>query len=107
MDPSILWSQPGDREPAPSVSLHLLQDFVNTNDVEGGDDGLGSPALLREWLVAHGLMDQSDDVTEPAWRRAIPAVRRSPRPRTAPWTCLASTPSPSTFRRASRAGADH
>ena len=71
MDPSILWSQPGDREPAPSVSLHLLQDFVNTNDVEGGDDGLGSPVLLREWLVARGLMGQSDDVTEPAWRRAI------------------------------------
>jgi len=46
VNPSILWSQPGDREPAPDVALHLLQDFVNTNDVEGDDDGLGSPALL-------------------------------------------------------------
>jgi predicted RNA-binding Zn ribbon-like protein len=71
MDPSILWSQPGDREPAPSVSLHLLQDFVNTNDVEGGDDGLGSPALLGDWLAERGLVDRSDDVSEAAWRRAI------------------------------------
>src|SRR4029450_8227057 len=95
MDPNILWSQPGDREPAPSVSLHLLQDFVNTNDVEGGDDGLGSPGLLRDWLAEgglmgrcdggggggggllgdwladRGLMARSDEVTEPAWRRAI------------------------------------
>ena len=69
--PSILWPQPGDREPAPSVALHLLQDFVNTNDVEGGNDGLGSPELLRDWLAERGLMDRFDDVPQPTWRRAI------------------------------------
>ena len=71
VNPSILWPQPGDREPAPSVALHLLQDFVNTNDVEGDDDGVGSPELLRDWLADRGLLDRSTGVPEPAWRRAI------------------------------------
>jgi predicted RNA-binding Zn ribbon-like protein len=71
VNPSILWPQPGDREPAPNAALHLLQDFVNTNDVEGGNDGLGSPRLLRDWLAERGLMDRSDDVPQPTWRRAI------------------------------------
>src|SRR6185312_8322187 len=71
VNPSILWSQPGDREPAPDVALHLLQDFVNTNDVEGGTDGLGSPLLLQGWLAERGLMDRSDGVPDAAWRRAI------------------------------------
>ncbi|HEX5579378.1 MAG TPA: CGNR zinc finger domain-containing protein [Candidatus Limnocylindria bacterium] len=71
MNPSILWPQPGDREPAPNVPLHLLQDFVNTNDVEGGEDELASPDLLRDWLAERGLMSRSDDVSELAWRRAI------------------------------------
>jgi predicted RNA-binding Zn ribbon-like protein len=51
--------------------MHLLQDFVNTNDVEGGEDALGSPELLRDWLAERGLMDRSDGVPDAAWRRAI------------------------------------
>ena len=68
MNTTILWPQPGEREPAPDVALHLLQDFVNTNDVEGDDDGLGGPALLGDWLAERSLMDRSDDVAEPSWR---------------------------------------
>jgi predicted RNA-binding Zn ribbon-like protein len=68
---TILWPQPGDREPAPDVALHLVQDFVNTNDVEGGDDELGSAQLLGDWLLERGLLDASDGVPEAAWRRAI------------------------------------
>jgi predicted RNA-binding Zn ribbon-like protein len=68
---TFLWPQTGDREAAPDMALHLLQDFVNTNDVEGGVDGLGSPQLLHEWLVERNLMDRSEGVTEPTWRRAI------------------------------------
>jgi predicted RNA-binding Zn ribbon-like protein len=71
VNPTYLWPQPGDRDPAPDVALHLLQDFVNTNDVEGGDDGLATPQLLRDWLADRNLLDPSDGVPEPAWRRAI------------------------------------
>jgi predicted RNA-binding Zn ribbon-like protein len=71
VNPTLLWSQPGDREPAPGVAMHLLQDFVNTNDVEGGEDALGSPELLRDWLAERGLVDRSDGVPDAAWRRAI------------------------------------
>ncbi len=71
MNPTILWPQPGDREPAPGVALHLLQDFVNTNDVEGGDDELGSPDQLRDWLAERELMDASINASDASWQRAI------------------------------------
>jgi predicted RNA-binding Zn ribbon-like protein len=71
VNPTFLWPQPGDREPAPDAALHLLQDFVNTNDVEGGNDGLASPDQLRDWLAERGLMEPSDVVAQPTWRRAI------------------------------------
>jgi predicted RNA-binding Zn ribbon-like protein len=71
VNPTNLWPQPGDRDAAPDLSLHLLQDFVNTNDVEGDDDVLASPELMHDWLAERGLIDQSDGVPEAAWRRAI------------------------------------
>ncbi len=36
----------------PSDDLQLLQDFVNTNDLEGGRDRLATPDLLRDWLAS-------------------------------------------------------
>jgi predicted RNA-binding Zn ribbon-like protein len=35
--------------------LELVQQFVNTNDVEDGIEKLASPALLSGWLAEHGL----------------------------------------------------
>lgn len=46
--------EPGGREPAPG-GLRLIQEFVNTNDLEGGCDALGSAEDLRGWLRGHGL----------------------------------------------------
>jgi hypothetical protein len=57
------WTGPGDRA-APEPELRLLQDFVNTNDIEGGDDELGTPQLLRDWLLERGLMSSSEPVDE-------------------------------------------
>jgi predicted RNA-binding Zn ribbon-like protein len=37
------------------ISVALVQDFVNTLDVETGKDDLAEPASLRAWLAAHGL----------------------------------------------------
>jgi predicted RNA-binding Zn ribbon-like protein len=39
------------------ADLQLLQDFVNTNDLEGGRDRLASPALLLAWLAERGLVE--------------------------------------------------
>jgi predicted RNA-binding Zn ribbon-like protein len=64
------WTEPGDRT-APEPELHLLQAFVNTNDLEGGDDELGTPQLLRDWLVERGLMTRSEPVDEEQRLRAL------------------------------------
>lgn len=51
--------------------LQLLQDFVNTNDLEGGADELGTPQLLRDWLAERRLGYTSDAVGEEQRQRAI------------------------------------
>ncbi len=40
--------------PAPG-RLSLIQDFVNTRDIEAGTDALQRPGELRTWLHGHGL----------------------------------------------------
>jgi predicted RNA-binding Zn ribbon-like protein len=47
-------SQPGDRVPAPG-KLGLVQDFINSNDREGGDDLFDTSAGLLAWSSEHGL----------------------------------------------------
>ena len=49
--------------PAP---LDLVQDFVNTIDLEKQDAGeeLTDPSALKDWLVGRELMDPSDPATE-------------------------------------------
>lgn len=52
--------EPGRREPAPGA-LRLLQQFVNTYNIEREHIGLrteefASPADLRRWLVRHALL---------------------------------------------------
>jgi predicted RNA-binding Zn ribbon-like protein len=46
--------EPGGREPAPKP-LRLLQQFLNTNDREGGRDRFDSPTALARWLRQAGL----------------------------------------------------
>ncbi|MFB9234880.1 CGNR zinc finger domain-containing protein [Plantactinospora siamensis] len=48
--------QPGDRAPAPEP-LALVQDLINTNDIEGRHDRLTEPAGLRGFCADHGLPD--------------------------------------------------
>jgi predicted RNA-binding Zn ribbon-like protein len=54
--------QPGGRSPAPG-SLALVQDFVNTNDIENGCDRLAQPRLLRDWLLEHSLIRRGQRVS--------------------------------------------
>lgn len=46
--------QPGVRDPAPAP-LHLVQDLVNTVDLEGGTEELATPRELTRWARAHGV----------------------------------------------------
>jgi predicted RNA-binding Zn ribbon-like protein len=52
--------QPGDRPAAPG-SLGLVQDFINTADLEGGSDVLRDPDQLRDFWRAH--IDGMPDLT--------------------------------------------
>ena len=73
---------PTPREPAPG-SLRLVQEFVNTRDVESGDDRLASPEGLADWLHEQTLPGAGeplgeDDVAAAAeLREALRALLRS------------------------------
>jgi predicted RNA-binding Zn ribbon-like protein len=60
--------EPGDRSPAPGA-LRLVQQFVNTNDLEGGPDVLPDAPALRAWFAEAGLGDVA--VTAEDHARAI------------------------------------
>jgi predicted RNA-binding Zn ribbon-like protein len=57
--------------PDSSAALEGLRDFVNTNDLEGGEDELETPEQLRAWLVARQLVPARAPVDADAHRRAI------------------------------------
>jgi predicted RNA-binding Zn ribbon-like protein len=47
--------EPGEREPAPHA-LRLVQEFVNTNDLEDAHDALATPDRLAAWLAERDLL---------------------------------------------------
>jgi predicted RNA-binding Zn ribbon-like protein len=63
--------EPGERDPAPDAALHLLQDFVNTNDIEGRRDALGTPELLGRWLADHGLSEAGKRISKAEQMRTL------------------------------------
>jgi predicted RNA-binding Zn ribbon-like protein len=65
--------QPGGREPAPEP-LALVQDFLNTFDLEGEVEELTGPGELRAWLAGHGLLRRGAPVGDADLERAL-AVR--------------------------------
>jgi predicted RNA-binding Zn ribbon-like protein len=46
--------EPGRRAPAPGP-LRVVQQFINSLDIEAGTDEIETPAALGTWLLAHGL----------------------------------------------------
>jgi predicted RNA-binding Zn ribbon-like protein len=60
------------RQEAPG-RLELVREFVNTADLEGGDEELASPAGLARWLQAHDLLEPDAEVGEKDLERAIAA----------------------------------
>jgi predicted RNA-binding Zn ribbon-like protein len=49
-------------KPAPG-ELVIVQGFVNTLDKEAGVDMIESKELLKAWLVRHGLLQSSENIT--------------------------------------------
>ena len=56
--------------------MGLVQAYVNTVDIQDGPEELSDPNTLQGWLVAHGLMEPGQPVTEGDLKHAI-AVRES------------------------------
>ena len=52
-------------------SLELVQRFVNSVDLETGEEELGSPAELQAWLAERGLIEAGERVTAADLRRAL------------------------------------
>jgi predicted RNA-binding Zn ribbon-like protein len=51
--------------------LDLVIDFVNTLDIEEGEDALASPDALRRWLLERELLDRRPAVAEADRRQAV------------------------------------
>lgn len=63
--------------PAPGELL-LVQEFVNTLDVESGEDGLANPASASEWLMQAGLLARNEGLSDEGLqqiRRVREAIR--------------------------------
>jgi predicted RNA-binding Zn ribbon-like protein len=64
---------PGDSTPEKTAPapLELVQRFVNSVDLESGEDELGGPAELRDWLAERDLIEGDADVTSADLERAL------------------------------------
>jgi predicted RNA-binding Zn ribbon-like protein len=51
--------------------LYLVQRFLNSVDLESGEDELSSPEALRAWLAERGLMQAGEPVSKADLRRAL------------------------------------
>lgn len=64
----ITEAEPEKRAPEP---LRLVQQFVNSADLERGEDQLETPEALADWLAERGLLARGTEVGAAEHRRAI------------------------------------
>jgi predicted RNA-binding Zn ribbon-like protein len=64
---------PGESPPAKTAPqpLYLVQRFVNSIDLESGEDELESPEALRAWFAERGLMNPRGPVRRADLARAV------------------------------------
>ena len=64
---------PGESAPEKTAPrpLYLVQRFVNSVDLENGEDELASPEALRDWLAERGLMDAGERASAADLRRTL------------------------------------
>lgn len=66
----VILEEPGQRSPAPGA-LRIVQQFVNTNDREGGHDLISSPQELAQWFSYWTQWPQSSTPTQEEHARAL------------------------------------
>src|SRR5258708_19888222 len=64
-----------DRDSA-TGDVGLVQAYVNTVEIQEGPEELSDPNALERWLVAHGLVEWGEEVSEADLKNAI-AVREA------------------------------
>jgi predicted RNA-binding Zn ribbon-like protein len=64
---------PGESTPEKTAPqpLYLVQRFINSVDLESGEDELTSPEALRDWLAERGLMTEPEHASAADLRRAL------------------------------------
>lgn len=65
VDRAAAMPQPGGRAPAPG-RLHLVQDFINTVDIEDATDVFDSVAAVGRWLGRRDLLGPGNRLRDPA-----------------------------------------
>ena len=58
------------RDPAPGA-LRLVEEFLNTNDLEGDRDQFATPGALRDWLAERVLLEPGTPATSEELTSAI------------------------------------
>lgn len=53
------------------AEIDLVQEFVNTNDLEGESDDFATPEAVRSWLVDRSLLEAGTHVTEADRQQAV------------------------------------
>jgi predicted RNA-binding Zn ribbon-like protein len=69
---SLYDDEPGGRVPAPG-SLRLVQQYLNTVDIEAANDGFAEPAGVRSWFLGEGLLSSRAGVGTAERQLAIEA----------------------------------
>ena len=59
--------------PAAAPPLDVVQAFVNTLDIESGDDRFADPTTLRRWLADRKLLSSREQLGEGELQRAVAA----------------------------------
>src|SRR5260370_36194830 len=72
---AIIVPSMSDRDNATGV-VGLVQAYVNTVDIQDGPDELSDRNALERWLVAHGLMESGQEVSDSDLKNAL-AVREA------------------------------
>jgi predicted RNA-binding Zn ribbon-like protein len=62
---------PAESRTAPPPALETIRSFINTGDLDTGEEHLADPAALAQWLEQHGLADAAPAPSAADLTRAV------------------------------------